>query len=271
MLQAVHLMLGLPLFVVVVAVDVRWVGQSIRKHYGRLVGWDEEAGAALGDTTSASADDYLEKIFQIPYRIHPMDPEVRKLLLGGLLRQPYLSGNQGDDQEGTVVQRELVPKELSLYPQELEVIEQLYKAVGSSPRRVRRFLDVYRLMRAGMEEGDVQDLIAKQHFGVILALFGFLSGAPATAPRLIELLRKETLRGSDDPMAQTFAGRTMVDWATSSFPGTAIPADEAEVMSFAMTYIDGLGLTRPDLLAALRKWIPEIARYSFREVRMQRI
>ncbi len=271
-LQAVHLMLGLPLFVVVVAVDVRWVGQSIRKHYGRLVGWDEETGAQhVSDTTSASADDYLEKIFQIPYRIHPMDPEVRKLLLGGLLRQPYLSGNQGNDPSGTVAQQELVPKELSLYPQELEAIEQLYKAVGSSPRRVRRFLDVYRLMRAGMEEGDVQDLIAKQHFGVILALFGFLSGAPATAPRLIELLRQETLRGSDDAMAQTFAGRTVVDWAMSAFPETTVPADEAEVMFFAMSYIDGLGLTRPDLLAALRKWIPEIARYSFREVRMQRI
>jgi KAP-like P-loop domain-containing protein len=270
-LQAVHLMLGLPLFVVVVAVDVRWVGQSIRKYYGRLVGWDETGVAAPAALQSASADDYLEKIFQIPYRIHPLDPEVRKVLLGGLLRQPYLSGTSGDDPQGIVIQQELVPKELSLYPQELEAIEQLYKCVGSSPRRVRRLLDVYRLMRAGMEEGDVQDLIAKRHFAVILALFALLSGAPATAPRVIELLRKESLRLPDDPKAQVFVMQTMTNWAAVTFPATSIPADEAEVIASAMSYVDGLGFPRPDLVAILRKWIPEIGRYSFREVRMQGI
>ena len=270
-LQAVHLMLGLPLFVVVVAVDVRWVGQSIRKHYGRLVGWDDETGIRPATTSSASADDYLEKIFQIPYRIHPLEPDVRKLLLGGLLRQSYLSGGQGDNQEGTIVQQELVPKELSLYPQELEAIEQLYRSVGSSPRRVRRLLDVYRLMRAGMEDGDVQDLISKGHYAVILALFALLSGAPVTAPRVIELLRKEALRSGDDPAMQTFASRTMVEWSVSAIPNDSVTADEAEVLFYAMSYVDGLGLTRSELLAVLRKWIPEIARYSFREVRMQRI
>ncbi len=272
-LQAVHLMLGLPLFVVVVAVDVRWVGQSIRKHYGKLVGWDEEGSSSATVLPSASADDYLEKIFQIPYRIHPMEPEVRKLLLGGLLRQPYLSGGSASAalQTPVVIQQELVPKELSLYPQELQSIQELYQSVGSSPRRVRRFLDVYRLMRAGMEEGDVQDLISQRHYAVILALFAFLSGAPETAPRIIELLRKETLRLDDDPVAGTFAKQSMVDWSMSALSQNTMPADESEVMYYAMAYLDGLSFSRPDLLAVLRRWIPEIARYSFREVRMGRI
>ncbi len=272
-LQAVQLMLGLPLFVVVVAVDVRWVGQSIRKHYGRLVGWDEETGGATNGPSSASAEDYLEKIFQIPYRIHPMEPEIRKLLLSGLLRQPYLSGGSAGApaQTSTVFQQELVPKELSLYPQELQSIQDLYQSVGSSPRRVRRFLDVYRLMRAGMEEGDVQDLIVKQHYAVILALFALLSGAPVTAPRIIELLRKETLRISSDPASITFATQSMVDWSASALVPDTVAADESEVLRYAMTYLDGINFTRPDLVSILRRWIPEIARYSFREVRMQRI
>ncbi|MGH7177074.1 MAG: hypothetical protein ACREJC_06835, partial [Tepidisphaeraceae bacterium] len=50
-----------------------------------------------------------------------------------------------------------------------------------------------------------------------------------------------------------------------------VPADEADVRFYAMSYVDALGFSRPDLLVVLRKWIPEIARYSFREVRMQRI
>jgi hypothetical protein len=272
-LQAVQLMLGLPLFVVVVAVDVRWVGQSIRKHYGRLVGWDEETGAATNGSSSASAEDYLEKIFQIPFRIHPMEPEMRKLLLSGLLRQPYLSGGSASapTQTSTVFQQELVPKELSLYPEELQSIQDLYQTVGSSPRRVRRFLDVYRLMRAGMEEGDVQDLILKQHYAVILALFALLSGAPLIAPRIIELLRKETLRTNSDPAGVTFATQSMVDWSSSALSPDAVTADESEVLRYAMTYLDGMHFNRSDLVSILRRWIPEIARYSFREVRMQRI
>jgi hypothetical protein len=47
--------------------------------------------------------------------------------------------------------------------------------------------------------------------------------------------------------------------------------EENGVILDAMTYIDGLHILKPDLLVTLRRWIPEIARYSFREVRMQRI
>jgi hypothetical protein len=273
-LQAVHLMLGLPLFVVVVAVDVRWVGESIRKHYGKLVGWDEDNQRSTAESASASADDYLEKIFQIPYRIHPMEPDVRKLLLGGLLRQPYLAaaGGSATSQAPAIIQQELVPKELSLYPEEQQTIEALYGAVGSSPRRVRRFLDVYRLMRAGMEEGDVQDLIAKKHYAVILALFAMLSGAPRTAPRLIELLRRETLRLPTDPAAAPFAQQLLATWCSGALADqNGRSADEMEVIVNAMGYVDALSLARPDLLAILRRWIPEIARYSFREVRMHRL
>ena len=57
----------------------------------------------------------------------------------------------------------------------------------------------------------------------------------------------------------------------SAIPNDSVTADEAEVLFYAMSYVDGLGLTRSELLAVLRKWIPEIARYSFREVHMQRI
>ena len=36
-LQAVHLLLSFPLFVVIVAVDARWVGSSLETHYGKLL------------------------------------------------------------------------------------------------------------------------------------------------------------------------------------------------------------------------------------------
>ena len=36
-LQAVHLLLAFPLFVVVVAVDARWLAKSLEQHYGELL------------------------------------------------------------------------------------------------------------------------------------------------------------------------------------------------------------------------------------------
>lgn len=66
-LQAVHLLLTFPLFVVLVAVDVRWVRKALLQHYPNLM-----AGAGE-QLETASVSDYLEKIFQIPYWMRPMD------------------------------------------------------------------------------------------------------------------------------------------------------------------------------------------------------
>ena len=61
-LQAVHLLLAFPLFVVVVAVDSRWLLHSLRQHSQAL---------ADDDVDVASPVNYLEKIFQIPFRLRP--------------------------------------------------------------------------------------------------------------------------------------------------------------------------------------------------------
>ena len=64
-LQAVHLLLSFRLFIVFVAVDVRWVSRALNETYPSLLGRSAGAG-------SASAHDYLEKIFQVPYWVRPM-------------------------------------------------------------------------------------------------------------------------------------------------------------------------------------------------------
>ncbi|WP_405996672.1 P-loop NTPase fold protein [Streptomyces sp. NBC_00829] len=72
-LQAVHLMLGLDLFVVVVAVDARWLIHSLRHHHNAL--FQHENTPTADDTASdanglATPVDYLDKIFQIPYALN---------------------------------------------------------------------------------------------------------------------------------------------------------------------------------------------------------
>jgi hypothetical protein len=75
-LEAVHLLLAFPLFAVVVAVDPRWLRQSLLDHYPRLL------GGADGDSASphkqrlgrpATPQDYLEKIFQVPFQLQAME------------------------------------------------------------------------------------------------------------------------------------------------------------------------------------------------------
>jgi hypothetical protein len=72
-LQAVHMLLTFPLFVVVVAVDVRWVSRALERHYPDLL---DQPGNTQGERgRAANAHDYLEKIFQVPYWVRPMDPK----------------------------------------------------------------------------------------------------------------------------------------------------------------------------------------------------
>lgn len=67
-MQAVHLLLSFELFVVFVAVDVRWVTRALRVSYPALLVDTAQGGAA-------TAHDYLEKIFQVPYWVRPMTDE----------------------------------------------------------------------------------------------------------------------------------------------------------------------------------------------------
>src|SRR5690606_13992282 len=68
-LEAVHLLLALDLFVVVVAVDARWLLRSLEVHYRDLLNGEGQAGDGSRHSTPQS---YLEKIFQITYALAPM-------------------------------------------------------------------------------------------------------------------------------------------------------------------------------------------------------
>jgi WD40 repeat protein len=96
LLEAIHLMLALDLFVVVVAVDARWLIKSLEYHYHELFGRGDvrlgRDGAskrdAGGGEEPATAIDYLDKIFQIPFTLLPPAPEAMADYLRSLLPGP---------------------------------------------------------------------------------------------------------------------------------------------------------------------------------------
>lgn len=75
-LEAVHLLLAFPLFAVVVAVDPRWLRQSLLDHYPRLLGGAYSETSTQRDGKAAmpaTPQDYLEKIFQVPFHLEAME------------------------------------------------------------------------------------------------------------------------------------------------------------------------------------------------------
>ena len=79
-LEAVHLLLAFELFVVVVAVDSRWLTSAL---IDRLVALQPRPAEPDQPTTH----DYLEKIFQLPFWVQPLASDGRKALVHGLLRR----------------------------------------------------------------------------------------------------------------------------------------------------------------------------------------
>ena len=93
-LQAIHLLLAFPLFVVVVGVDSRWITRSLAQSYEWLRETDElvsndgdkhqENGSRL--PSGATPHDYLEKIFQIPFWLRSMNEDACAEFLDGLTK-----------------------------------------------------------------------------------------------------------------------------------------------------------------------------------------
>jgi hypothetical protein len=92
-LQAVHLLLAFPLFIVVVGVDSRWLLRSLEDHYAALRG----GGHRNGGERSSTPQNYLEKIFQIPFTLRRMESGGFGRLMETSLtvRRPEKAGGNG--------------------------------------------------------------------------------------------------------------------------------------------------------------------------------
>ncbi|TFI57687.1 hypothetical protein E2493_13640 [Sphingomonas parva] len=167
-LEAVHLLLAFPCFVVVVAVDPQWLKLSLEKQYDQL-----------SRLSGPSAADYLEKIFQIPFWIRPIrgrsdDPAatgryrryVRDLLGQAAIdaqdfnplaenENPHvrtISGFRPLPPEAPEVEPAVARSRLRLDAIEIVFFEAMAPLAAKSPRAVKRMANLYRLIRAGLTD-----------------------------------------------------------------------------------------------------------------------
>jgi len=83
-LEAVNLLFGFPLFVVVIAVDSRWLIRSLEENFRGVFG--------AGQTPAPTPQDYLEKVIQIPFWLQQMGESGFGRLVSTLAQPPARKG-----------------------------------------------------------------------------------------------------------------------------------------------------------------------------------
>ena len=174
-LQLVHMLLAFELFVVVVAVDARWVEQALRQSYPWLsrnttgaLSTADAAGGSPGRHASIEAfdhvtpEDYLDKIFQIAFWLAPMTAGRAASYLTSLVRtssvgRPAVPPGPGSTSAAAV--------KVDISSVELDYMRALAAYVGSSPRRVKRLVNAYRLIKARLSDTQLSAFVADSRSG----------------------------------------------------------------------------------------------------------
>ncbi|MEO3812564.1 P-loop NTPase fold protein [Sphaerisporangium sp. B11E5] len=280
-LAAVHLLMALPLFVVVVGVDSQWLIRSVERHLDELT-----QGAV-------SPADYLDKIFQIPLRLSPPAGEqaaayVRRLLPAVGSRPPVPAPAPGDPDvpevpggEGTEAARRATapappsgegrggaqpddaaalpeevfrarPEGLRLTARETASLAALAALLGN-PRKMKKLVNLYRLVRVTVPPADIPVfLTAPYHAAQVLLLL--LVGMPEQAgPLYARLLAAAPHEDAATVLAQ----------AVDDDPALAGDPGHQALLNSLTALLKNT--SAPASLADYHPWCTRLRRYSFHD------
>jgi len=157
-LEAVQLLVKTRLFVVVLAMDVRYVTRALEKRYEKIL-WRH------GDPSGL---DYIEKIVQIPYRVRPIETQAFAPFVRAQMRiqEPAPESTGGPTPEDVDASASRIPqrakeahaappridvpltrKVLHFSREEFDIVRECCAAVELSPRSVKRVVNVYKLLK----------------------------------------------------------------------------------------------------------------------------
>jgi hypothetical protein len=215
-LQAVHLLLALDLFVVVVGVDPRWLLHSLRHEYRSML-TTPTPGAEHDPRWESTPQDYLEKIFNIPFGLPRMTATSFERLVGSFVETNDPKETDSETAETTPADRraEPVPDEppdvpaartgetaatpaeeksevdtihrgaaepaarRPLTPEELRMLTALAPLVDT-PRETKRLVNLYRMMRSTRDLSPAARFLGDEatpgEYQAVVILLGLLSG-----------------------------------------------------------------------------------------------
>jgi hypothetical protein len=217
-LQAVHLLLTLELFVVVVGVDPRWLVRALCHHYDEFLDSGQGAGQ---DGWQVTAEDYLEKILNIPLVLPGMPRGGLRQVIQGLIEdddeslttgpsrvgtpERQIEEPDGDDpeprsdsvpvEEGSEVaaiqQGARGPALRPLTEPEIDLLAALERLV-TTPREAKRLVNLYRMLRSTRDLSDASTFLGDPRtpgeYQAVVVLLGLLTAHARLldAPRDLE-------------------------------------------------------------------------------------
>jgi hypothetical protein len=229
-LEAVQLLLKTDLFVVVLAVDVRFITRALETVYKGI----------LTRRGSPSGLDYIEKIVQIPYQVQPIEDEAVSRYLE---KQMAIAAEEGEgetedaldegavdggtavpnqqvvadvadteakeaENDGRAAEPDLPIEAIEIGRAEYQAMEKCCKQVAISPRAIKRLANVYKLLkiiwyREGSEPADPQMM------EVVMALLALSERYPNQMRDLFESLARQI---------RAKAETTLADFAQTQLP-----------------------------------------------------
>jgi predicted KAP-like P-loop ATPase len=199
-LEAVNLLMAFPLFVVVVGVDPRWVKSALLQKY------KNQFKDGTDDDEAISPSNYLEKIFQVPFHLKDAGDESIKGMIKTLAKnkvrlviskvendydsndydsQEYKTNNLENDisvknEEKTITDStSLFSKEtieaLDITDIECELLQSMSEIIGTNPRAVKRFVNIYRIVKTH-EEFNFNNATKEAELSVVMFLLALPMG-----------------------------------------------------------------------------------------------
>ncbi|WP_281632489.1 P-loop NTPase fold protein [Flavobacterium luteolum] len=209
-LEAVNLLMAFPLFVVVVGVDPRWVKTALQKKYKNLFNQSSENEEAI--SPSNYLEKIFQVPFHLK---EAEDNSIKNMIeklaktkhnLGAVIKKDELENNTTvdsidldsidvdkiglDEKEEqkitkplnipiTPIKEEIINEEqiraLDITDEEIEQIKSLTEIIGNNPRAIKRFLNIYRIVKTH-EDFDYKDEIEEKELLAIMFLLALPIG-----------------------------------------------------------------------------------------------
>lgn len=291
-LEAIHLLLAFPLFVVVVGVDPRWVHNALSVKYENLF-----CAGNNEDLLPITSYDYLEKIFQIPFALKPIDEAGMEKLIRSLMKNELevMENNADSQSQKSNINLETKPittvpvdsaqvniagqvasqieqpatistpaknredktilKLLNINDREINLMQSIGFLIGESPRTVKRYVNTYRIIRihTGFKFGE-GDIFDYYYAGMVL--LAIITGTPNAA---VIFFNKLDTTENGTMMFKTFL---------ASFLKTEqLAKEEKRILDLLQSNVLKKNAALGNLSVAIFKLnMPLIARFSFRSI-----
>ena len=206
-LQAIHLLLAFPLFVVIVGVDSRWVTRALIDTHPTLFGRnkDGEVVSQEGlDESLATPGDYLEKIFQIPYRLRDLDSSGCRNLLLELTKADVPAKETGGREPGRIEKRDESPASRASTPTSTDRQRAEAAQARSTPGHVEAGRPITAVPLPGVEALR----LSKREQDAMSELAPIIGRTPRATKRFVNTYR--LLRATDPRLRYDFRGTMLL-------------------------------------------------------------